>query len=71
MRLTSLLMASCSLLCRFLNTLFLAVDANFKLKGKDRGIEDLELAPGWASFVEESRYQEHIVKYADQTEVRA
>jgi hypothetical protein len=51
--------------------LFLAADANFKLKGKDRRIDDLELAPGWASFVEESRYQEHIVKYADQTEVHA
>lgn len=55
--------------CRFLYTLFLAVDANFKLKGKDRGIDDLELAPGWASFVEEVRYQEHIVQYVDQAEV--
>jgi hypothetical protein len=57
------------LLYRFLYTLFLAVDANFKLKGKDRGINDLELAPGWASFVEEGRYQEHIVQYVDQSEV--
>jgi hypothetical protein len=55
--------------CRFLYTLFLAVDANFKLKGKDRGINDPELAPGWASFVEEGRYQEHIMQYVDQTEV--
>ena len=56
------------LLCRFVYTLFLAVDANFKLKGKDRGINDLELAPGWASFVEEDRYQEHIIQYVDQSE---
>jgi hypothetical protein len=55
--------------CRFLYTLFLAADANFKLKGKDRGINDPELAPGWASFVEERRYQEHIMQYVDQTEV--
>lgn len=57
------------LLSRFLYTLFLAVDANFKLKGKDRGIHDPELAPGWASFVEEGRYQEHIRQYVDQPEV--
>lgn len=50
--------------------LFLAVDANFKLKRKNRGIEDLELAPGWASFVEESRYQDYIKNYVDQPEVR-
>lgn len=57
-------------LCRFLYTLFLAVDANFKLKGKDRGINDPELALGWASFVEEDRYQEHIAQYVNQPEVR-
>jgi hypothetical protein len=53
----------------YLYTLFLAVDANFKLKRKNRGIEDLELAPGWASFVEEGRYQDHLKKYVDQPEV--
>jgi hypothetical protein len=36
------------------------MDANFKLKGKDRDINDPELAPGWAFFVEETRFQEHI-----------
>jgi hypothetical protein len=58
-----------NLLYRFLYTLFLAVDANFKLKGKDRGICDPELAPGWVSFVEEGHYQEHITQYVDQPEV--
>ncbi|KAI0245298.1 hypothetical protein BJV78DRAFT_1277455 [Lactifluus subvellereus] len=53
----------------FLYTLFLAADTNFKLKGKDRGINDLELAPGWASFVEEGRYQEHIRQYVDQPKI--
>ena len=56
--------------CRFLYTQFLAVDANFKLKGKDRGINDPDLTPGWASFVEDGRYQEHIIQYVDQSEVR-
>ncbi|KAM6491207.1 hypothetical protein JOM56_013446 [Amanita muscaria] len=39
------------------------------LKGKDRGINDPELAPGWASFIEEGRYQEHIMQHVDQSEV--
>jgi hypothetical protein len=50
-------------------TLFLAVDANFKLKRKNCGISDPELAPGWASFVEEGGYQNHISNYVDQPEV--
>jgi len=54
----------------FLYILFLAIDANFKLKGKDRRIDDVELAPGWGCFVEESRYQEHLALYVDQPEVR-
>jgi hypothetical protein len=32
--------------CRFLYTLFLAIDANYKFKGKDHSIDDPELAPG-------------------------
>jgi hypothetical protein len=57
--------------CRFLYTQFLAVDANFKLKGKDRGINDPDLTPGWASFVGDGQYQKHIMQYVDQHEVRA
>ncbi|THH18836.1 hypothetical protein EUX98_g8889 [Antrodiella citrinella] len=45
---------------RWLYTLFLMVDANFKLKLKDRGIQDIELAPGWAYYVNESKFQAHI-----------
>ena len=46
------------------------MDANFKLKRKDRSIKDPELAPGWAFFVEETHFQEHIKSYMDQPEVR-
>jgi hypothetical protein len=46
------------------------MDANFKLKGKDRGIKDPELAPGWVSFVEETRFQKHIKNSVEQPEVR-
>jgi hypothetical protein len=40
----------------FLYTLYLAINANLKLKGKDQGLDDLELAPGWGAFVEELAY---------------
>lgn len=56
--------------CRWLYTQFLAVDANFKLKLKDRGFQDIELAPGWAYFVEEESYQDAVNKLRDETEVR-
>jgi hypothetical protein len=54
---------------RFLFTLFLAIDANFKLKNKDRGIKDFELDPGLGCYVEHSRYQSHLASHTDQHEV--
>ncbi|KAM6489975.1 hypothetical protein JOM56_014554 [Amanita muscaria] len=53
----------------YLYILYLAIDANFKLKGKDRKIEDVELMPGTGVFVHESKYQEHIRNYVDQPEI--
>ena len=55
---------------RFLYILYVSVDANFKLKGKERGLEDIELMPGWGTFVKESEYQEYITNYEDEPEVR-
>jgi hypothetical protein len=55
--------------CRFLYILYISVDANFKLKGKDRGLDDVELMPGWGPFVEESAYETFISNYVDQPEV--
>ncbi|KAI0039152.1 hypothetical protein FA95DRAFT_1504561, partial [Auriscalpium vulgare] len=49
---------------------FLAVDANFKLKLKARGLDDVELAPGWSYFVENKAYQRHIDKYVDEEEMK-
>jgi hypothetical protein len=54
---------------RYIYTQFLAVDGNFKLRLKDRGITDPELAPGWAYFVEEENYQNFIKDYIDEPEV--
>ena len=56
---------------RFLYILYISVDANFKLKGKDRGLDDVELMLGWGPFVEESAYQTFISNYVDQPEVNA
>ncbi|EAU86991.2 hypothetical protein CC1G_08462 [Coprinopsis cinerea okayama7 len=53
----------------FLYTLFVAVDANFKLKGKNRGFSDIELLPGLAYFVEENKYQNHLIGYVDESEI--
>ncbi|TFK16934.1 hypothetical protein FA15DRAFT_698625 [Coprinopsis marcescibilis] len=53
----------------FLYTLFVAINANFKLKGKEWGIDDVEMAPGWGVFVGESGYQKYIGNYVDQSEI--
>jgi hypothetical protein len=47
----------------------LALDANFRLKLKDRGIEDPEVDPGWAYFVEHGHYIGHISQTINDKEV--
>ena len=54
---------------RYIYTQFLAVDGNFKLQLKNHGITDPELAPGWAYFVEEEKYQAFIKGDVGQPEV--
>jgi len=49
--------------------LFLAMDANFRLRLKARGINDPELGSGWAYFVEESDYAAHIKKNMEDKDV--
>jgi hypothetical protein len=46
------------------------INADFKLKGKDQGIMDVNLASDWGCFVEEACYQEYITYYVDQPKVR-
>ena len=53
---------------RFLFALYIAVDANFKLKGKERHLKDVELMPGWGAYISEKDYQDHIASYVDQPE---
>jgi hypothetical protein len=51
--------------------LILAMDANFKLKNRiglnER--EDPSLGPGWGTFVEPSKYREHLKNYVAEKDV--
>jgi hypothetical protein len=49
--------------------LFLAIDANFRLRLKAQGIKDPELGSGWAYFVEESDYTAHIKRNMEDKDV--
>ncbi|KAF8335185.1 hypothetical protein F5887DRAFT_892104 [Amanita rubescens] len=53
----------------YLYLLYISVDANFKLKGKQRDLKDVELLPGWGMYVEESKYQKFLSDYIDQPEI--
>lgn len=51
--------------------LILALDANFRLKNRFRADErpDPELGPGWAYFVENGPYLEHLKNYVSERDV--
>ncbi|KAH9885585.1 hypothetical protein C8Q73DRAFT_795737 [Cubamyces lactineus] len=48
----------------WLYTLYLMMDANFRCRCKDRGLDDVELAPGWSYYVHEEKFREHVVRVA-------
>ncbi|KAF8999310.1 hypothetical protein BDQ17DRAFT_1328384 [Cyathus striatus] len=48
--------------------MYLAIDANFKLSCKERGIQDIELMPGWGPYVEEKNYQLHLETHKENPE---
>jgi hypothetical protein len=54
---------------RWLYSYFLAVDANFRLKLKRRGINDPEIGSGWSYFVKATPYGEHISQATIEKEV--
>ena len=56
---------------RWLYSLILVIDANFRLKLKEKGIEDdPALGDGWAHWVSSKPYQAYIKEYGYQAEVR-
>ena len=46
----------------WLNTLYLSIDANFKLKQKERGFSDPPLSNGLAFMVQNGKLQEHLTQ---------
>ncbi|EIN09881.1 hypothetical protein PUNSTDRAFT_36825, partial [Punctularia strigosozonata HHB-11173 SS5] len=50
---------------RWIYTLFLALDACFRLKNKDRKIKDPELGSGWGYCVAEEPYKQHLKSYVE------
>ncbi|KAI0741518.1 hypothetical protein C8Q80DRAFT_1221541 [Daedaleopsis nitida] len=53
---------------RWIYTLFLMLDANFRAKLKDRGLEDIELSPGWSYYVENAKFKSHVQSIGIQSE---
>jgi hypothetical protein len=47
-------------LCRYLNITRLSADGCFKLKQRERGIDDVEMDTGGSYFVEETRYRKFL-----------
>jgi len=45
----------------WLNTLYLSMDANFKLKQKERGFSDPPLSNGLSSMVSTEKLEAHLV----------
>jgi hypothetical protein len=58
---------------RFLYTIFLAIDACFRLKRKkiSSWLADPSLQDGWAYFVRSFTYEEFVKTLGDQKEVKA
>jgi hypothetical protein len=55
---------------RWLYSLILTIDANFRLKNKERNLShDVSLGDGWAFWVESTPYQEYFKEYGHQEEV--
>lgn len=63
-----LLLCSPFLVVRWKNTLFLGIDACFKLKLKDRGFDDPDLCAGSAYMVNEDSYQKYLAANASAAE---
>lgn len=57
---------------RWIYALILTIDANFRLKNKDRKVtSDPPLGDGWGHWVPSAPYHDYIAKYGYQEEVRS
>ncbi|KAI0739804.1 hypothetical protein C8Q80DRAFT_1124130 [Daedaleopsis nitida] len=51
---------------KWIYTLFLMLDANFRAKLKDCGLQDIELGPGWSYYVENAKFKSHVQSIGSQ-----
>ena len=58
-------------LFRWLYSLFLAMDANFRLKLKSRGIQDPELGSGLTYFVNNEKFDSHLQNHVGEDNASA
>ena len=58
------------LFSRFIYVLMLSLDANFCLKCKERGVNDVSLGSGYAYLVEEGHFKSHLAVSSHAIEVR-
>ena len=65
------LFALMTLFNRYIYTMILAIDANFRLKRRavSSNERDPALGSGWGYFVSDEPYREHVLKYANQEDV--
>lgn len=45
------------------------LDANFRAKLKDRGLQDMELGAGWSYYVENAKFKSHVASIGNQSDV--
>lgn len=55
--------------CRWLDTEYVMLDANFRLKSKQRNLVDPPLGGGLAYYVDNADYMAHVHACGAQTEV--
>ncbi|KAF9791850.1 hypothetical protein BJ322DRAFT_998331 [Thelephora terrestris] len=55
----------------WLYSLFIAIDANFRLKLKSRGIKDPELGSGLAYFVNAAKFEAHLGHHRDEGNIES
>lgn len=39
------------------------MDANFKLKSRDRKAKDIDLGRGWSYYVEDTKFKKHVAEF--------
>lgn len=63
--------ADTNIVCRWLYQLIVTIDANYRLKLKDKGlVADKPLGDGWSHFVQTAPYRAYIQLYGGYVEVR-